>query len=62
MTTPPTPPLPAAERKALEELYRLQISSVRSLARLLGKPCPIKDRDERRAETSGTMSQTQEAQ
>lgn len=57
MSTPPTPPLPAAERKALEELYRLQISSVRSLARLLGKPCPIKDRDERRA--CDTPSQAQ---
>ena len=38
----------AAERQQLEELYRQQISAVRTLARLLGYPCPIASRAERR--------------
>lgn len=62
MSTPPTPPLTPEQRRAFEELYRQQVSAVRSLARMLGKPCPIKDRDERRACASGIMPQTQEAQ
>lgn len=37
------------QRKQLEELYRQQISAVRTLARLLGYPCPIASREERRA-------------
>lgn len=36
------------ERRQLEELYRQQISAVRTLARLLGYPCPIATRAERR--------------
>jgi hypothetical protein len=37
------------QRRQLEELYRQQISAVRTLARLLGYPCPIASREERRA-------------
>lgn len=40
-------PMLDAERKALEELYRLQVNSVRTLARVLGYPNPIADRRER---------------
>lgn len=36
------------ERRQLEELYRQQISAVRTLAKLLGYPCPIVTRAERR--------------
>lgn len=36
------------DRRQLEELYRQQISAVRTLARLLGYPCPIVSRAERR--------------
>lgn len=39
----------ATQRRQLEELYRQQISAVRTLARLLGYPCPIASRQERRA-------------
>lgn len=42
-----TPPLTPEQRKAFEELYRQQVSAVRSLARLLGKPCPIVEKDRR---------------
>lgn len=42
------PPLTPEQRKTFEELYRQQVSAVRSLARLLGKPCPIVDKEERR--------------
>lgn len=41
-------PIVTEERKQLEELYRQQISAVRTLARLLGYPCPIASREERR--------------
>lgn len=37
------------QRKQLEELYRQQVSAVRTLARLLGYPCPIVRREDRRA-------------
>lgn len=44
-----TPPaLTPEERRQLEELYRQQVSAVRSLARILGLPCPIVSREERR--------------
>lgn len=36
------------QRRQLEELYRQQISAVRTLAHLLGYPCPIASRAERR--------------
>lgn len=36
-----------AERKALDELYRMQINSVRTLAKILGYPCPIVPRNDR---------------
>lgn len=44
---PPKPVMLAAERKALEELYRIQINSVRTLAGLLGYPNPIAPRGDR---------------
>lgn len=44
----PTQSITIEDRKRLEELYRQQISAVRTLARLLGYPCPIADRAERR--------------
>lgn len=52
------------ERKQLEELYRQSISTVRTLARLLGYPCPIASREERRAvpvqaiDESGTLKES----
>lgn len=49
-------PLTPDERRQLEELYRQQISAVRSLARILGLPCPLKDRDERRATTRDALT------
>lgn len=42
-------PIATEERKQLEELYRQTISTARTLARLLGYPCPIASREERRA-------------
>lgn len=44
----PQLPLTAEQRKHLDELYRLQVGSVKSLARLLGYPCPIVSREEKR--------------
>lgn len=38
----------AAERALLETLYRTLLSAVVLLARVLGKPCPIVTRAERR--------------
>lgn len=38
----------AATRAALEPLYSLALSMVVVLARLLGKPCPVQTREERR--------------
>lgn len=43
-----TSQLTATERQQAEEAYRQAISLVRSLARLLGYPCPIASRQERR--------------
>jgi hypothetical protein len=48
------------DRRQLEELYRQQISAVRTLARLLGYPCPIATRAEKRTtvqdvDTCGTL-------
>lgn len=42
-------PITPEQRRQLEELYRQQISAVRTLAYLLGYPCPIANRAERRA-------------
>ena len=41
-------PLPDAERAALEQTYAQLLRSIVLLARLLGKPCPIVRRDDRR--------------
>jgi hypothetical protein len=41
-------PITPEQRRQLEELYRQQVSAVRTLARLLGYPCPIASRQERR--------------
>jgi hypothetical protein len=49
MTAPAQPTTTTDQRRQLEELYRQQISAVRTLARLLGYPCPIASRHERRA-------------
>lgn len=35
-------------RAALEMLYSVLLSAVVQLARVLGKPCPVQTRDERR--------------
>lgn len=43
-----TSQLTTAERQQAEEAYRQAIGLVRSLARLLGYPCPIVSRQERR--------------
>lgn len=43
-----TSQLTPSERQQAEEAYRQAISLVRSLARLLGYPCPIASRQERR--------------
>lgn len=47
--TAPAQPITTEQRKQLEELYRQQVSAVRTLARLLGYPCPIARREDRRA-------------
>lgn len=46
--TAPAQSITTAQRRQLEELYRQQVSAVRTLARLLGYPCPIANRTERR--------------
>lgn len=38
----------AATRAALEMLYRSLLSAIVVVARLLGKPCPLQTREERR--------------
>ena len=38
----------AATRAALEPLYSLLLSTVVVMARLLGKPCPVQTREDRR--------------
>ena len=40
----------AATRAALEALYTILLSAVVQLARVLGKPCPVINRAERKAE------------
>lgn len=47
MTTPLQSRISSEQRKQFEELYRQQISAVRTLAKLLGYPCPIASRQER---------------
>lgn len=37
-----------ATRTSLELLYSILLSAVVQLARVLGKPCPIQSRDDRR--------------
>ncbi len=39
-----------ATREELEALYRSLMSTLVILARMLGKPCPVVTRDERRME------------
>lgn len=41
-------PFSVEERRELEAIYRQQIGAVKALARLLGYPCPIASRQERR--------------
>ncbi len=48
--TAPTQAITPEQRRELEELYRQQVSAVRTLARLLGYPCPIISREERHRE------------
>lgn len=36
------------QRRELEAIYRQQIGAIKALARLLGYPCPIASREERR--------------
>lgn len=38
----------APTRMALEALYSVLLSAVVQLARVLGKPCPVQTREERR--------------
>jgi len=38
-----------AQRFALEQLYRVLLSAVVMIADLLGKPCPVQTRKERRS-------------
>jgi hypothetical protein len=52
-----TTTITADQRRQLEELYRQQISAVRTLARLLGYPCPIAGRQERRATAVQTIDE-----
>ncbi len=40
----------ATTRTALEALYSILLSAVVQLARVLGKPCPVQTRAERRSE------------
>lgn len=48
MTTIEQPCFTAEQRRDLEAAYRQQIGSIKALARLLGYPCPIASRAERR--------------
>lgn len=43
-----SPQLDPSTRAALEALYRVLLSSVVQLARILGKECPVQTRAERR--------------
>jgi hypothetical protein len=40
----------AATKEELEQLYSLLLSTIVVLARLLGKPCPVVTRAERRSD------------
>ena len=42
--------LETMSRQELEQLYALLISTIVMLARVLGKPCPVQTRAERRSE------------
>ena len=46
----------APTRTALELLYSVLLSAVVELARVLGKPCPIQTRAERRSERHSLAS------
>lgn len=46
-----TKQLTPEERRQLEELYRQQVSAVRTLAKLLGYECPIRTREEKRVQS-----------
>lgn len=64
MTTPTT--ITIEQRRELEAIYRQQIGAIRALARLLGYPCPIADRAERRTtvqdlDACGTLESTSDA-
>lgn len=51
-----TPPLTAEQRRHLDESYRQAISLVKTLSKVLGYPCPIVDREERRRQDQHTCS------
>jgi hypothetical protein len=42
-------------RIALEALYRILLSSVVQLAQVLGKPCPVVTREERRQQRKSVL-------
>lgn len=52
----PQPELDAETRKRLDEAYRQAISLVRTLAPVLGYPCPIADRKDRRKTTGSPLA------
>ena len=57
MSDTPLQPIPIdQERRDLEDAYRQAIGTVRALARALGKPCPIVDREERRQQARQTLA------
>ncbi len=63
MTTIESPRFTAAERRELDAVYRQHIGAIKALARLLGYPCPIADRAERRTtvqdlDDCGTLENT----
>lgn len=43
------------QRRELEAIYRQQVGAIKALARLLGYPCPIASREERRAVSHRTV-------
>jgi len=47
--TAPVQSITADQRRELEAIYRQQVGAIKALARLLGYPCPIASREERRA-------------
>mgnify|MGYP001562924158 CR=1 FL=1 len=56
MDTAPAPPIDPMTRMQMEQAYAQMLSAVVELARLLGKPCPVKGRDERRRERTERAS------